>query len=111
SCMLSPSVFAFALCFFFQAEDGIRDATVTGVQTCALPILTAGTLGRDISVQGGFEWFGPVIALGHVTTQGTGGHFNGGVMAADEIGRASCRETRQRTWRAMRGNKRRSRKD
>src|SRR2546430_8295970 len=26
--------------FFFQAEDGIRDLTVTGVQTCALPILT-----------------------------------------------------------------------
>src|SRR2546430_11364534 len=26
-------------CFFFQAEDGIRDLTVTGVQTCALPIL------------------------------------------------------------------------
>src|SRR6266498_5972967 len=25
-------------CFFFQAEDGIRDADVTGVQTCALPI-------------------------------------------------------------------------
>src|SRR5207245_6512378 len=29
------------LLFFFQAEDGIRDATVTGVQTCALPILDA----------------------------------------------------------------------
>src|SRR5689334_23422837 len=29
------SVFFF---FFFQAEDGIRDGTVTGVQTCALPI-------------------------------------------------------------------------
>src|SRR5256885_244492 len=28
--------------FFFQAEDGIRDYKVTGVQTCALPILTAG---------------------------------------------------------------------
>src|SRR5207245_8325418 len=28
--------------FFFQAEDGIRDATVTGVQTCALPILAQG---------------------------------------------------------------------
>src|SRR6266852_8044509 len=28
----------FYLFFFFQAEDGIRDATVTGVQTCALPI-------------------------------------------------------------------------
>src|SRR3712207_7059320 len=26
------------LCFFFQAEDGIRDIGVTGVQTCALPI-------------------------------------------------------------------------
>src|SRR5688572_33440580 len=28
------------LFFFFQAEDGIRDLTVTGVQTCALPIST-----------------------------------------------------------------------
>src|SRR5688572_32692173 len=28
----------FCLFFFFQAEDGIRDLTVTGVQTCALPI-------------------------------------------------------------------------
>src|SRR2546430_4348509 len=27
--------------FFFQAEDGIRDLTVTGVQTCALPIFAA----------------------------------------------------------------------
>ena len=27
--------------FFFQAEDGIRDYKVTGVQTCALPILVA----------------------------------------------------------------------
>src|SRR5260370_27138421 len=27
--------------FFFQAEDGIRDSSVTGVQTCALPILIA----------------------------------------------------------------------
>src|SRR6267154_6505797 len=30
-----PNVFFF---FFFQAEDGIRDGRVTGVQTCALPI-------------------------------------------------------------------------
>src|SRR6516164_10928063 len=29
----------FLLFFFFQAEDCIRDGTVTGVQTCALPIL------------------------------------------------------------------------
>src|SRR5947209_6773764 len=30
--------------FFFQAEDGIRDIGVTGVQTCALPICTGGHL-------------------------------------------------------------------
>src|SRR6267143_2501620 len=33
--------YTFVGCFFFQAEDGIRDGTVTGVQTCALPILGA----------------------------------------------------------------------
>src|SRR5437868_11901086 len=33
--MSQPSVCLF---FFFQAEDGIRDRNVTGVQTCALPI-------------------------------------------------------------------------
>src|SRR3989441_6668354 len=45
--MLVRSVFFF---FFFQAEDGIRDKLVTGVQTCALPIspvLVEGRLGRD----------------------------------------------------------------
>src|SRR5256885_6033145 len=31
--------------FFFQAEDGIRDYKVTGVQTCALPIFAASHLG------------------------------------------------------------------
>src|SRR2546427_708415 len=41
-CDWSADVCAFDLMarslFFFQAEDGIRDLTVTGVQTCALPI-------------------------------------------------------------------------
>src|SRR2546430_9886251 len=42
--------------FFFQAEDGIRDLTVTGVQTCALPILAefrvaAAERQRDSSLQ------------------------------------------------------------
>ena len=32
--------------FFFQAEDGIRDTSVTGVQTCALPIY----LGYQVSL-------------------------------------------------------------
>src|SRR5688572_31253538 len=35
--------------FFFQAEDGIRDLTVTGVQTCALPISEGHVLLWDVS--------------------------------------------------------------
>src|SRR5207245_10521201 len=44
TCIIFFSVYFFCVIvcflffFFFQAEDGIRDATVTGVQTCALPI-------------------------------------------------------------------------
>src|SRR5437667_3799439 len=34
----SIASYLFSLFFFFQAEDGIRDRDVTGVQTCALPI-------------------------------------------------------------------------
>src|SRR5256885_3722344 len=34
--------------FFFQAEDGIRDYKVTGVQTCALPIFIAPTVGPTL---------------------------------------------------------------
>src|SRR5699024_1302067 len=36
-----------ALVFFFQAEDGIRDRNVTGVQTCALPISSVGVVLPD----------------------------------------------------------------
>src|SRR2546430_10997267 len=36
--LLSVVVSVLFFFFFFQAEDGIRDLTVTGVQTCALPI-------------------------------------------------------------------------
>src|SRR5256886_8085939 len=45
----------FVFFFFFQAEDGIRDLTVTGVQTCALPIcradLVLGNLGLNSYVR------------------------------------------------------------
>src|SRR5262249_56659989 len=46
---VTSSYVVVALFFFFQAEDGIRDWSVTGVQTCALPIsagvsLAAGSL-------------------------------------------------------------------
>src|SRR5256885_13182050 len=40
--------------FFFQAEDGIRDYKVTGVQTCALPILDPSDrlwIGADVGVE------------------------------------------------------------
>src|SRR5690625_6802555 len=36
--MKEGGIRSFVFCFFFQAEDGIRDGHVTGVQTCALPI-------------------------------------------------------------------------
>src|SRR5699024_11975954 len=41
-CLLGAAAsFSVILFFFFQAEDGIRDRNVTGVQTCALPILSS----------------------------------------------------------------------
>ena len=36
--LIYGGVFVVVVFFFFQAEDGIRDDLVTGVQTCALPI-------------------------------------------------------------------------
>src|SRR5947209_14528491 len=42
-------LYLFLLFFFFQAEDGIRDIGVTGVQTCALPIC----------ISGGYAWAFP----------------------------------------------------
>src|SRR5438270_11925861 len=66
--------------FFFQAEDGIRDLTVTGVQTCALPI-SAGAWkvgdGLDPSTM-----VGPLVSTTQLER----------VTKYLEIGRASCRE-------------------
>src|SRR5689334_14194638 len=48
------------LIFFFQAEDGIRDGTVTGVQTCALPICSV--VGeRYVNVYARWQDFLPII--------------------------------------------------
>src|SRR5438309_11886219 len=72
--------------FFFQAEDGIRDGTVTGVQTCALPIFA-----WNASVNGGVL----VYITAFPSYQRSGWHVYGGTSAASpqlEIGRASCRE-------------------
>src|SRR5438034_10594574 len=50
----------YAFFFFFQAEDGIRDHCVTGVQTCALPISRPDdTLGLQSSAR--WEWHGRLV--------------------------------------------------
>src|SRR2546426_3379869 len=46
-------VFMLFFFFFFQAEDGIRDYKVTGVQTCALPIWAARRAGGGVMRCGG----------------------------------------------------------
>src|SRR5207247_2868037 len=86
--------------FFFQAEDGIRDPLVTGVQTCALPILII-----VMSVMNGFraDLLGRILGLnGHLGVYAASGSLGDFDAAAEkvseipgitgEIGRASCRE-------------------
>src|SRR5437660_11096800 len=68
--------------FFFQAEDGIRDGHVTGVQTCALPISFS-----PPRIPFNQSWTTAVF-MGN-TAKGEGRTANGGEK---EIGRASCRE-------------------
>src|SRR5690625_7606146 len=70
--------------FFFQAEDGIRDGHVTGVQTCALPIFRLqpqGGGGGDTGVDPG--------SRAHARRLGRGQRSR---PARPKIGRASCRE-------------------
>src|SRR5688572_32745642 len=72
--------------FFFQAEDGIRDLTVTGVQTCALPISepTPGPTPQPTSSPTPEPTPGPIsVPTASPVPLPT---------ASPEIGRASCRE-------------------
>src|SRR5256885_11733510 len=84
--------------FFFQAEDGIRDYKVTGVQTCALPISVAALLIVTVAIAGIVIWL-----EGHASRRTTmmrvlyaDGHRGAGtqtpIQLSTEIGRASCRE-------------------
>ena len=89
----------FLFFFFFQAEDGIRDDLVTGVQTCALPILsikydsilivffTDGLENAD-SMQPPLLGLEPDFDLAELTQ----GDTLQGLLKILEIGRASCRE-------------------
>src|SRR5207237_2733957 len=68
--------------FFFQAEDGIRDSSVTGVQTCALPISDAAPNLPDlILIDGGRGQLGAASAeleklgLGHIPILGLAKEF------------------------------------
>src|SRR5262249_62373212 len=70
--------------FFFQAEDGIRDWSVTGVQTCALPISSAGPRARTNSPD-------RTPDQRHRTRAGKRDQ-SGRDAAEREIGRASCGE-------------------
>src|SRR5690349_24489763 len=72
--------------FFFQAEDGIRDLYVTGVQTCALPIYSdqygqafAGFLAEHAKAKLGVEPKDVKVALIHED-----GPYGVGVAAADQ---------------------------
>src|SRR5688500_19065312 len=76
------------LYFFFQAEDGIRDYKVTGVQTCALPI-SHGVL--DDAAHGPDLRPGPAGAREGDDVEGAGV-----LEQVAEIGRASCRERGER---------------
>src|SRR5690606_39546710 len=55
--------------FFFQAEDGIRDFHVTGVQTCALPIFRPRDVGADVPAADGAA--GPQQRAGNRGAAGT----------------------------------------
>src|SRR2546430_13712417 len=88
------------LLFFFQAEDGIRDLTVTGVQTCALPIFAeladqgaAAMLGL-VAVDDDAESLDGVAVDEDVHLDEVVGLVAGDLVVhgAVEIGRASCRE-------------------
>src|SRR5260221_5100219 len=101
-CDWSSDVCSSRLSFFLQAEDGIRDHCVTGVQTCALPIyeVVVGRLG--VYGPGAHDFLGnaestdddfvaaTVLSNGHPLIM----RFDGTLprIAPRQIGRASCRE-------------------
>src|SRR6266446_5904819 len=66
---LSACLLGFAVGFFLQAEDGIRDYKVTGVQTCALPILAGPAEKADLLDDGAVRAVGDIGALRHLVVR------------------------------------------
>src|SRR5207245_4739237 len=93
----------------FQAEDGIRDATVTGVQTCALPIFDVNGRGTLLTTEEclldpNVQTRNPGLSryeienvfretLGVTNTLWLGKGIAGDDTHGHEIGRASCRKS------------------
>src|SRR5205809_5644655 len=88
----------FVCFFFFQAEDGIRDVAVTGVQTCALPICGPALFVRRAASLWRFRSVGPVLRAVDRSDRRRADRGQRAPRAgldsshAVEIGRASCRE-------------------
>src|SRR5258708_9566885 len=91
--------------FFFQAEDGIRDDLVTGVQTCALPISIAAVVIGGGSLSGGEGTVvGTLVGAFIMGLLSNGSDLlgvspylqqaiiGGVIILAVKIGRAACRE-------------------
>src|SRR5439155_12896113 len=88
--------------FFFQAEDGIRDGHVTGVQTCALPISEHVERGAP-HVQPDLQRVVGVVEV-HLVAEAGGDRGQAREQDAEDdqeghqqIGRASCRERVERS--------------
>src|SRR5207244_5637801 len=103
--------------FFFQAEDGIRDDLVTGVQTCALPISDMRERGEPVAILYASEGaiYGRYgFGLGTYAARVRVGRGRGAFRAPAsvdglQIGRASCRERGERAVGAGAVDKRRGR--
>src|SRR5207249_9584124 len=100
---------------FFQAEDGIRDRNVTGVQTCALPILVRPSSNlltlRDLDVERGegdlnnFESLRRACEGVKIVYQAASYYPPHSIPAGTaKIGRASCREREERSGAEARGD-------
>src|SRR5256885_3953566 len=89
--------------FFFQAEDGIRDYKVTGVQTCALPISAGGrAAGLGVGAAGCRQLQRAVLRLSGRADGGTRGRGAAPVprsrLLTREIGRARVGKECRSRW-------------